>query len=80
MQQSQSYTEHLRKAAERRTAEPAAACLPRVSIGKMVSNAPTPIPMLDLHRQYASAGEEIGRAVADVCAGGRFILGREVGE
>ena len=36
--------------------------------------------MLDLGRQYATAGAEIERAVADVCAGGRFILGREVGE
>ncbi len=36
--------------------------------------------MLDLQRQYATVGEAIGRAVADVCAGGRFILGREVAE
>ena len=36
--------------------------------------------MLDLGRQYATVGEEIGRAVADVCASGRFILGREVVE
>lgn len=36
--------------------------------------------MLDLHRQYATVGEAIGRAIADVCAGGRFILGREVTE
>lgn len=36
--------------------------------------------MLDLSRQYVAIGEEIGRAIADVCAGGRFILGREVTE
>lgn len=41
---------------------------------------PAAIPMLDLARQYAAVGAEIERAVADVCAGGRFILGREVGE
>ena len=35
--------------------------------------------MLDLGRQYAAVGAEIERAVADVCSGGRFILGREVG-
>ncbi|MGI4755232.1 MAG: DegT/DnrJ/EryC1/StrS family aminotransferase [Janthinobacterium lividum] len=45
----------------------------------LTDNLP-PIPMLDLHRQYATVGEEIGRAVADVCAAGRFILGREVSE
>lgn len=43
-------------------------------------HAAPPIPMLDLQRQYATVGEEIGRAIADVCAGGRFILGREVAE
>ncbi len=36
--------------------------------------------MLDLGRQYAVVGAEIGRVVADVCSAGRFILGREVGE
>ena len=36
--------------------------------------------MLDLGRQYAAVGAEIERAVAEVCASGRFILGREVGE
>ncbi len=36
--------------------------------------------MLDLARQYATVGDAISRAVADVCAGGRFILGREVTE
>ena len=40
----------------------------------------TPVPMLDLARQYAVIGEEVQAAIADVCAGGRFILGREVGE
>ncbi len=44
------------------------------------SSMPSPIPMLDLHRQYSTVGEAIGLAVADVCAGGRFILGREVAE
>ncbi len=43
------------------------------------SSAP-PIPMLDLYRQYATVGEAIGLAIAEVCAGGRFILGREVAE
>ncbi len=41
---------------------------------------PAPIPMLDLSRQYRSVGDEIALAVADVCSGGRFILGREVGQ
>ena len=36
--------------------------------------------MLDLQRQYATVGKAITHAVADVCAGGRFILGREVTE
>jgi dTDP-4-amino-4,6-dideoxygalactose transaminase len=39
-----------------------------------------PVPILDLSRQYRTIGDEITRAVADVCSGGRFILGREVGE
>ncbi|WP_074652924.1 DegT/DnrJ/EryC1/StrS family aminotransferase [Terriglobus roseus] len=39
-----------------------------------------PVPILDLSRQYATVGDEIGRAIADVCAGGRFILGREVSD
>ena len=39
-----------------------------------------PVPILDLSRQYAAVGDEIARAVADVCAGGRFVLGREVSE
>ncbi len=39
-----------------------------------------PVPVLDLSRQYAAVGDEITRAVADVCAAGRFILGREVGQ
>ncbi|AFL87113.1 putative PLP-dependent enzyme possibly involved in cell wall biogenesis [Terriglobus roseus DSM 18391] len=39
-----------------------------------------PVPTLDLSRQYAAVGEQIARAVADVCSAGRFILGREVGE
>lgn len=34
--------------------------------------------MLDLQRQYAMVGEEIGRAITEVCAAGRFILGHEV--
>jgi dTDP-4-amino-4,6-dideoxygalactose transaminase len=46
----------------------------------MSSTDSAPVPILDLSRQYATVGEEIGRAIADVCAGGRFILGREVGE
>lgn len=41
---------------------------------------PQPIPMLDLQRQYATVGEEIGRAITEVCAAGRFILGHEVAE
>ncbi len=39
-----------------------------------------PIPMLDLGRQYATAGAEIEQAVAEVGRAGRFILGKEVGE
>jgi dTDP-4-amino-4,6-dideoxygalactose transaminase len=46
----------------------------------MSSTNLAPIPVLDLSRQYAVIGDEISRAVADVCAGGRFILGREVAE
>lgn len=46
----------------------------------MPGTALPPIPMLDLQRQYAAVGDAIGRAVADVCAAGRFILGREVAE
>ena len=45
-----------------------------------LADQPAPIAMLDLGRQYAAVGAEIGRAVSDVCAAGRFILGREVGE
>jgi dTDP-4-amino-4,6-dideoxygalactose transaminase len=41
---------------------------------------PANIPVLDLSRQYSAVGDEIARAVADVCSAGRFILGREVGE
>ncbi len=44
----------------------------------MSANPPTAIPMLDLGRQYAAVGEQIGRAITEVCAAGRFILGREV--
>jgi dTDP-4-amino-4,6-dideoxygalactose transaminase len=45
------------------------------------SPAPVPVvPVLDLSRQYAAVGDEIARAVASVCSGGRFILGREVTE
>ncbi len=39
-----------------------------------------PIPMLDLARQYETTGDAIQQAVADVCRGGRFILGREVAD
>ena len=39
-----------------------------------------PIPTLDLSRQYATVGDQIARAVAEVCSAGRFILGREVTE
>lgn len=39
-----------------------------------------PVPVLDLGRQYATVGAEIAAAVAEVCAAGRFILGREVRE
>ncbi len=36
--------------------------------------------MLDLKRQYDAVGQEIEAAVLEVCRGGRFVLGREVGE
>ena len=42
------------------------------------SAAPAPIPVLDLSRQYTVVGAEIQAAIELVCAGGRFILGREV--
>ncbi len=39
-----------------------------------------PIPMLDLSRQYATVGEEIQTAMAEICRAGRFVLGKEVRE
>ncbi|MCL5935524.1 MAG: aminotransferase class I/II-fold pyridoxal phosphate-dependent enzyme [Firmicutes bacterium] len=36
------------------------------------------IPLLDLSRQYETIKEEINRAVLDVLAGGRYILGENV--
>ena len=36
--------------------------------------------MLDLGRQYLTVGEEVERAIHDVCSAGRFILGREVSD
>ena len=36
--------------------------------------------MLDLARQYATVGDEVQAAIAEVCRAGRFVLGREVGE
>lgn len=39
-----------------------------------------PVPILDLSRQYAAVGAEIGAAIADVCSAGRFVLGKEVVE
>jgi dTDP-4-amino-4,6-dideoxygalactose transaminase len=46
----------------------------------MSAETSAPVPVLDLSRQYAVVGDEITRAIASVCAGGRFILGREVTE
>jgi len=46
----------------------------------MEDATPVPIPMLDLSRQYATAGAEIAAAVAEVCSAGRFVLGKEVHE
>lgn len=43
-------------------------------------NGLTPVPVLDLARQYESVGAEIQVAIVDVCRGGRFILGREVAD
>ena len=44
------------------------------------SPAAQPVPMLDLSRQYATVGEEVQAAIAEICRSGRFVLGREVGE
>ena len=37
--------------------------------------AGTPVPLLDLHAQYAAIGDEIEAAVRDVLRSQRFILG-----
>ena len=51
-----------------------------MTIAPPVTVTETPIPMLDLQRQYDAVGAEIEAAVLEVCRGGRFILGREVSE
>jgi dTDP-4-amino-4,6-dideoxygalactose transaminase len=40
-----------------------------------VSSTPTPVPLLDVSRQYAPLRDEIIRAIERVCDSGRFVLG-----
>jgi dTDP-4-amino-4,6-dideoxygalactose transaminase len=45
---------------------------------ELSSHAELPIPLLDLHRQYAAIREEILAAIARVCDSQSFVLGPEV--
>ncbi len=40
-----------------------------------VAGTPSPVPLLDVSRQYAPLREEIIRAIERVCDSGRFVLG-----
>ena len=40
--------------------------------------ASQPVPMLDFSRQFASIGEEVMQAIAEVCTSQKFILGPQV--
>ena len=42
------------------------------------SDVNSPIPMLDLSRQYAAIGEEVLEAIEQVCAAQNYILGEQV--
>lgn len=46
----------------------------------MSDSRTSPVPILDLSRQYATVGAEITAAISEVCSAGRFVLGKEVTE
>jgi dTDP-4-amino-4,6-dideoxygalactose transaminase len=46
--------------------------------GERSNGAELPVPLLDLHRQYAEIREEILAAIARVCESQSFVLGPEV--
>lgn len=47
-------------------------------MNRMASLSAPPVPILDLSRQYATVGEEIQAAIAEIGRAGRFVLGQEV--
>ncbi|MGD9721050.1 MAG: DegT/DnrJ/EryC1/StrS family aminotransferase [Pirellulales bacterium] len=45
-----------------------------------VSTQPTPVPLLDVSRQYHAIRDDVAKALARVCDSGRFILGPDCEE